>query len=298
MDVVRPDFADPHDFPYAARYREWDGVRLAHVDEGPSEAPVALLIHGEPTWGYLYRKMIPPLLAAGFRVIAPDHAGFGRSDKPTDDAWYTIARHVAALGHLIETLDLRRITLFVQDWGGPIGLRQAVTMPDRFERLCILNTWLHHETFEYSPAIRLWREMALDPARLGGDMPTGAIVAGTLRRLDADRAAAFEAYNAPFAGAASKAGARRFPVCIPFAEPELGQAGEQARDFAILPSLPMPKHVIFGDMDEIFPAAWGRRWAQGLPGATFDIVSGAGHFLQEEAGAEIVEILLRRATAL
>ena len=146
MEIIRtPEthFDGLPDFPWQPHYREWSGLRLAHLDEGPPEAPVALLVHGEPTWSYLYRKMIPGLLDAGYRVIVPDHAGFGRSDKPVGDDWYTIARHVSALRHLIEALDLQKITLFVQDWGGPIGLRQAAEIPERFERLVILNTWLH-----------------------------------------------------------------------------------------------------------------------------------------------------------
>jgi haloalkane dehalogenase len=281
------------DFPYTPHYRDWQGLRLAHIDEGPRDAPVALLLHGEPTWSYLYRKMIPGLLAAGYRVIAPDHAGFGRSDKPVDDNWYVIARHIEALAHLIELLDLERITLFVQDWGGPIGLRQATQMPERFERLVILNTWLHHEGFEYSPGIRNWREMALDPARLGGDMPTGAIVAGSLMRDGHDKAAVFAAYAAPFPSAQHKAGARRFPFCIPFGEPAAGQADLQARDFAALPLLSIPKHVIFGDADTIFTAGWGREWAKQLS-ATFDAIPGAGHFVQEDAGEDVVAAFLAR----
>ncbi len=274
-------------FPYRSHTRTWNDVRLAHIDEGPRDAPVALLIHGEPTWSYLYRKMIPGLLESGYRVVAPDHAGFGRSEKPIDDAWYTIGGHIEALQDLIITIDLRRITLFVQDWGGPIGLRQSTTMPERFERLVILNTWLHHDAMTYSEGVRWWRDAALDPTRLGGDMPTGRIVAGTLRRPGHDLEAVANAYDAPFTGQDSKAGARRFPFMLPFAEPALAQADLQARDFAILPTLTIPKHVIFGDADEIFTADWGRLWAAQL-GATFDAIPGAGHFVQEDAGEDIV----------
>ena len=166
-----PDFIRTHDkafeglpdFTFAPHYLEWDGLRTHYLDEGPVDGPVALLLHGEPTWSYLYRRMIPPLVAAGFRCIAPDHIGFGRSDKVVDDQWYVIDRHVDRLAGLIEWLDLKGITVFVQDWGGPIGLINAAESPDRFARLVILNTWLHHEGYEYSPAIRLWRGSITNP---------------------------------------------------------------------------------------------------------------------------------------
>jgi haloalkane dehalogenase len=145
-----------------------------------------LLLHGEPTWSYLYRKMIPPLVAAGFRCIAPDYAGFGKSDKPTHDAWYVIARHVETVAALIARLDLRGVTLVCQDWGGPIGLLNAAAEPQRFARLFVLNTWLHHDDFVYGTGIRAWRANAVDPARLGGDMPCGRIVARTLARPNQD----------------------------------------------------------------------------------------------------------------
>jgi haloalkane dehalogenase len=211
-----------------------------------------------------------------------------------DDNWYVIARHVAALRARIEALDLRRITLFVQDWGGPIGLRQAVEAPERFERLVILNTWLHHDHYRYSEGIRAWREAALDPARLGGDMPVGRIVARSLRRPGHPLADVAAAYDAPFPDRSAKAGARRFPFCIPLEDPEPGQAVEQARDHRALRDLPQPKHLIFGDADVVFPATQGEAWARDLPGATFDVIRDAGHFVQEDAGPEVVEAFLRR----
>jgi haloalkane dehalogenase len=239
----------------------------------------------------VYHSIIPPLLAAGYRIVAPDHAGFGCSDKPTDDNWYRISRHVEALRQLIETLDLKRITLFAQDWGGPIGLRQAIEMPERFERLAIMNTWLHHDGFDYKERIRWWRNAAADPTQYGGDMPTGRIVADALGREGHDKAAVVSAYDAPFEGIESKAGARRFPFCLPFAEPALGDADLQARDYEALPKLAMPKHVIFRDADITFTPEWGRQWAEQL-GATFDAIPGASHFCQEDAGPDIVDIYL------
>ena len=158
-DFVRT--ADEHfdalaDFSYTPNYHQWQDLRMHYVDEGPRDGPVMLLMHGMPTWSYLYRDMIPPLVAAGYRCVAPDHMGFGRSDKPTDIHWYTIARHTEILTTLITALDLKDITLVCQDWGGPIGLAQAATMGERFSRLVIMNTWLHHPGYEYSEAIHNW----------------------------------------------------------------------------------------------------------------------------------------------
>ena len=294
MDSVRtPDenFAALDDFPFAPNYLQWNGLRIHYLDEGPATGPVVLLLHGEPTWCYLYRKMIPALVAAGYRCIAPDYVGFGKSDKITDDGWYTIARHIGFVSDFIQTLDLTGINLVVQDWGGPIGLRQAVTMPERFARLFILNTWLHHEGFDYNPDIRWWRQASQDPAQLGGDMPIGRIVAGTLRRDHHDKAKVVAAYLAPYTDMASKAGARRFPYCLPFENPGDGDAVNQARDFAALPGLPMSKHLIFGDADKIFTADWGRAWAANL-GATFDAIKDGGHFVQEDGGEEIAQVML------
>ncbi|PHY06768.1 MAG: alpha/beta hydrolase [Alcaligenaceae bacterium] len=286
------------DFSYAPHYLEWDGLRTHYVDEGPKEAPVALLLHGEPTWSYLYRKMIPPLLAAGYRCVAPDYIGFGRSDKVLDDRWYVIDRHIERLAGLIERLDLNNITVFVQDWGGPIGLINAVASPDRFSRLAILNTWLHHNGCEYGPGIRAWREAATNRhwlAWMRHDLPVGAIVRRSCVRPVADVVALEAAYEAPYLGSVkAKAGARRFPWCIPFAEPEAGAAERQAQAFEALKNWSKPVHVIFGADDPIFTPAWGEKWAGMIPGATFDTVDKAGHFCQEDAGEDIIARLLKR----
>jgi haloalkane dehalogenase len=278
----------------------WHGLNVHYVDsspaDGPADAPVFLLMHGEPTSSHLYRNFIGPLSDAGYRCIAPDYIGFGKSDKVTDDEWYVVERHIEMVRHLIDTLDLRRINLVVQDWGGPIGLRQAVDQPERFERLFILNTWLHHEGFEYSEGIRAWRAMALDPTILGGDMPIGRLVAGTMRRPGHDPEAMAAAYDAPFPTMESKAGARRFPYCIPFGDPIAGNAADQQRCFDTLPTLPMPKHLIFGDADPIFTMEWAERWHELLPGSTLDRIEGAGHFVQEDATDDVVAAILAKLT--
>jgi haloalkane dehalogenase len=300
-EVFRTDdaaFEALAEFPFEPHYLDWNGLRVHHLDERPAtgiDAPVVLLLHGEPTWSVMYRHWVAPLVEAGYRVIAPDHVGFGRSDKPVDDEWYRIERHCERMRHLIETLDLRRITIVVQDWGGPIGLRQVCDMPERFERVVILNTWLHHEGYEYSDAIRWWRQAALDPAQLGGDMPTGLIVSRSLRRTGHDLDQVKASYDAPYDGAISKAGARRFPFCIPFGEPELGNAVDQQRCFDQLPTLGLPVHFGFGDADQIFTYEWSQRWAATIPGSTVDRIEGAGHFPQEDAPSDCVELVLRHA---
>lgn len=301
VDIYRtPDeaFDGLPDYPFAPNYLEWDGLRTHYVDEGPKDAPVALLLHGEPTWSYIYRKFIPVLRAAGYRCVAPDYIGFGKSDKVTDDNWYVIDRHIERLAEFIQRLDLRNITMMVQDWGGPIGLINAVAMPERIDRLAILNTWLHHEGYEYSPAIKAWRAAATNRHWLGWmrhDLPVGAIVRRTSARPVANPEELEAAYEAPFTGSiASKAGARRFPWCITFAEPEAGAAAKQEAAFEALKSWEKPVHVIFGANDPIFTPEWGRQWAGMIPGATFDAIERASHFCQEDAGEEIAHKLLER----
>ena len=152
------NFADLTNFSFKPRYHQWRDLRMHYIDEGPKAGPVVLLLHGMPTWSFLYRNMIPRLISLGYRCIAPDFIGFGRSDKPTDLHWYSITRHTEILTSFIRELNLSGLLLVCQDWGGPIGLAQAVMMPERFQKLVIMNTWLHHEEYQYSPAIRQWIE--------------------------------------------------------------------------------------------------------------------------------------------
>jgi len=273
-----------------------DGLRQHYVDERPAgeERGTFLLLHGEPSWAYLYKDWIRPLVDLGYRVVAPDHFGFGRSDKPVEEEWYTIARHRHALGHLIGELDLGGIHLVVQDWGGPIGLCTAMADLARYRRLFILNTWLHDDTFEYSEGVRMWRKMALDPTAFGGDMPTGTIVASTMRRPGHDTEAIVAGFDAPFTGEASKAGARRFPFLIPFGEPELGDADVQAAARATLRTAGLPVHVVFGDADPFFTWEWAEQWAAEIDGATLDRVVDAGHFLQTDAPDDLLAVIRAR----
>lgn len=291
--IRTPDdrFTDLPDWGFSPQYLEWQGLRVHYLDEGPAAGPVLLLLHGEPTWSYLYRRWIPRLTAQGYRCVAPDFVGFGRSDKVTDDEWYVIERHVETLAHVIDHLDLRAITLVCQDWGGPIGLRQVLDGADRFERLVIMNTWLHHEGFEYSEGIRRWYSISQNP-EFGRDLPAGRVVAQTLARPGHDLEAVERAYDAPFTSPASKAGTRRFPWCLPFAQPEAGGADWQQRAWDALPGFPGAVHLIWGDADPVFTWEWAQRWHAHLPGSTLDRIEGASHFVQEDAADDVVTTLL------
>lgn len=305
-------------YSFAPNYLEVEGLRLHYVDEGPRDGPVALLMHGMPTWSFLNRHIIRGLVDAGYRCIAADHIGFGRSDKVIDDGWYSIARHTSAHRALIEALDLRGATLFCQDWGGPIGLAQAVDMPDRFARLVIMNTWLHHEGYDYTPPLRnwnaQWREDGLfganvpEPLSIGWFMmvPTGAMAArdlyalvqtGAHPELTPGQQAVRRGYDAPFdgLGRAGLAGPRRFPLSLPFDNPAGGDGDAQARRYEALRAWSKPVHFIWGGRDDVFTEAWGRAWAARFADATFDLLPDAGHFLQETHGAEIAAIFLQRS---
>ena len=299
VDFVRtPDsHFEALDWEFAPHYFEHsDGLRQHYVDERPVGASKGtfLLVHGEPTWAYLYKDWIQTLVAAGYRVVVPDHLGFGRSDKPTDDNWYRISEHRARFDALVAALDLHDIHLVVQDWGGPIGLCNAYANQDRLARIFILNTWLHDDTFVYGDGIRWWRQAALDPEQFGGDMPVGRIVAGTMRREGHDSEALMRAFDAPYTGSASKAGARRFPVCIPFGEPDLGDAELQAEvREAFRHWTATPVHIAFGDADPVFTFDWAQQWAAEIPGATLDRIENAGHFLQIDAPSGCLAIIAR-----
>ncbi|MDO8800675.1 alpha/beta fold hydrolase [Phenylobacterium sp.] len=308
------------DYTFAPNYLSFEGLRLHYVDEGPRDGPVALLMHGMPTWSYLNRKIIHRLVAAGWRCVAADHIGFGRSDKVTDDAWYSISRHVAAHQLLIEALDLRGVTLFCQDWGGPIGLAQAAEHPERFSRLVVMNTWLHHATYAYTDALRQWNAQWQTDGLFGINIPAklslgwfmmlplgcmkpadlfGIITTGTYPTLTAEQEAIRRGYDAPFVGLdrAGHAGPRRFPLSLPFDNPVGGAAEVQAQWFATLLDWPKPIHFIWGGNDAVFTEDWGRAWAANYSQASFHLLPDAGHFLQDTHGEAIAEIVLEQMKA-
>lgn len=207
MRTLDQRFADLPGFPYAPRYLEWRGLRAHYVDEGKGDRTF-LCLHGEPTWAYLYRRMIPPFLATGERVVAPDFIGFGRSDKPTEESFYTFDMHRAFLLEFVEQLDLKRVTLVVQDWGGLLGLTLPMDMPQRFERLLVMNTALGTGDAPLPEGFIAWRAYVNKTP----DLPCGKLLQRTCPHLSAAEAAA---YDAPYPDFASKAGARAFPNLVP-----------------------------------------------------------------------------------
>jgi haloalkane dehalogenase len=275
-------FSDLPDFPFAAHYSDWEDLRLARVDEGDG-APV-LFLHGEPTWSFLWRKVIPPVLAAGYRCIAPDLPGFGRSDKPTAREWYTYDRHTEAMAALITELDIRGATLVVHDWGGPIGLRLAVEHADRFDRLVIMDTGLFTGHQKMSEAWIAFRDFV---ARTE-DLPVGFLVRGACHTDPGEEVIA--AYEAPFPTGSAKAGARAFPLILP-TRPDAPGAPAGQRVLEALRADRRPKLVLWADSDPVLPLSTGQRFAETLGTSVDHVIEGAGHFLQEDAGPQLGELI-------
>jgi haloalkane dehalogenase len=290
VDVYRtPDerFESLPGYAFAPRYLEQDGLRMHYVDEGAGD-PV-LLLHGEPTWAYLYRKMIPTLAGVA-RVVAPDYFGFGRSDKPTRIEDYSYDFHFGSIERFADELDLRGATLVVQDWGGPIGLRLAVERPDRVARLVILNTGIGAGR---APSDEWLRFRAL-VRRVGTDLVPGQLIRISCVNEIADEVV--DAYNAPFPVPESKAGVLAFPELVP-TEMDHPSAAKMLEVRAGLEHWDRPALVLFSDSDPIFSPEAAEHMASRIPGAgPAEIISGAGHFLQEEKGEEIADRIVRFLT--
>ncbi|WP_304177868.1 haloalkane dehalogenase [Phenylobacterium aquaticum] len=292
MKVLRtPDdrFEGLADWPFAPRYAQVtdaDGtaLRMAYVDEGPRDAAPVLLMHGEPSWSYLYRKIIPGLVALGHRVLAPDLIGFGRSDKPADRADYTYARHVDWTSQWLTGLDLTDITLFCQDWGGLIGLRLVAAMPERFAAVAVANTGLPTGT-GMTEGFANW----LSFSQKIPIMAVGALLqAGSVRELTTAEVAA---YDAPFPDESYKEGARQFPTLVPVT-PEHAQVSENLAAWTVLEAFEKPFVTAFSDADPV--SGGGEKVFQArVPGTQGQphIILHGGHFLQEDSPAEIVELV-------
>jgi len=292
MEAYRtPDaaFAGLPGYAYAPHYVEFEGMRMHYLDEGSGD-PI-LVMHGEPTWSYLYRKMIPPL-SRRFRVIAPDYLGFGRSDKPLRIEDYTYDLHVRTIARLIDTLDLRHITVVVQDWGGPIGLRVATEAQDRFAGLVALNTGLFASKGWPTPGFMQWRNFA---ERVGLDMPVGRIIqSATTTEVDD---ATLAAYEAPWPVRESKAGVAAFPLLVPLTQDD-PNASAMLRVMDVLLTWDVPALVCWSDSDPVFPLPAGHAMARLLRGAGGQLheITGASHMLQEDRGEEIADLILEWAS--
>jgi len=295
MDTLRtPEdrFADLPGFPYAPLYAETsDGLRMAYVDEG--SGPVVLLLHGEPSWSYLYRHMIPVLVEAGFRCVAPDLIGFGRSDKPTRLEDYTYERHVEWLRSvLFDGLDLQDVTLVCQDWGGLLGLRLVAEHPDRFARVCAANTGLPDGNRRLPDAWWQFRDFVVRTE----DLPIGFLVASGCAEPMAPEVQA--AYDAPFPDASYKAGPRAFPDLIP-QDPDNPATPDNQRAWEVLVGFEKPFLCAFSDKDPI--TGGGERMLIGkIPGAAgqpHTTIEGGGHFLQEDRGPELARVVADWARA-
>ncbi|HEY4451829.1 MAG TPA: haloalkane dehalogenase [Solirubrobacteraceae bacterium] len=285
LDAVRTDedaLEGLVDFPFRSTYRDLDGLRLAHVDEGDG-APV-LLLHGEPTWSFLWRKVIPPVRDAGFRCIAPDLAGFGRSDKPTDIDFYSYDRHVELATTLLEDLDLSGATIVVHDWGGPIGLRLAVEQRERIDRIVILDTGLFTGHQKMTDAWIAFRDFV---ARTE-DLPVGMLVRGACKADPGDEVIA--AYDAPYPNAASKAGARAFPLMIP-RSPDAPGAEAGQRVLEALKGDDRPTLMLWADSDPVLPLSTGERLAAAIGQPAPRTIPDASHFLQEDQGPLIGRLI-------
>jgi len=290
--IVRtPDdrFADIGDFPYEPRYAEVDGLRMAYVDEGSGDAGTFLLLHGEPTWGYLYRRMIPPLVEAGFRIVAPDLIGFGRSDKPIERDAYTYASHVGWLTEFVGGLDrpATGLHVFVQDWGGLLGLRVAAEHPDWFDRVVIGNTALP-EGEPMGDGFMRWQQMSQEME----SMDCGLLLQMSCQARELTDAE-MDAYRAPFPDETYLAGARQFPLLVPTAPDDPAVPENQAAwtvwEQWSKPVLTLwtPGDFVLGHLQQGFidriPGAAGQPHQQFEPG---------GHFLQDDRGEDVVAAVL------
>ena len=285
-------FRNLQDYPFAPNYLdvpdgEGGSLRLHYISEGPVDGPVVLLMHGEPSWSYLYRKMVPVIAAAGCRAIAPDLVGFGRSDKPADRSDYTFQRHVDWMQAFIERLELRGITLVCQDWGGLIGLRLVAADPERFSRVVAANTGLPTGDQKMPEAFLAWQKFSRETP----EFPVGVIVSGGCANPVPPEVVA--AYEAPFPDESFKEGARIFPSLVPVS-PDDPPAPANRKAWEVLQSFDKPFLTAFSDADPITKGG-DQVFKKLIPGAKnqpHTVIKGGGHFLQEDCGEEFARVII------
>ena len=303
-------FENLSDFPFEPRYLEVSNpvgagtLRMAYIDEGPPDGPVVLMTHGEPSWSFLYRKLIPVLVGAGFRAIAPDDIGFGRSDKLTNPTHYTFERHIEWIRELVVTLDLREITSISQDWGGPLALGTLAREMDRFTRVVVANTMLHTSEIELKDRLVLANHGLRDTDEVVGgflldwsrsshretDFRASSAFVATARGISPEVAAA---YDAPFPSEWHKAGMRQFPLLIPLTRQDVGSAINRSI-WDALGHFDRPLLTLFGDSDPS-TKGWEKIFQERVPGAKgqpHQTLERAGHFWQEDCGAEAAHIVI------
>jgi len=290
MKILRtPDerFASLPGYPFAPRYAQVDGLRLHYLDEGPRNGPVALLLHGEPSWSYLYRKLVPTLVAAGLRAVAPDLIGFGRSDKPARREDYTYQRHVDWLSGFVEAVSLRDITLVCQDWGGLLGLRLVAEHTGWFARVVAANTFLPTGDAPPGPAFLAWRKYSQETPHFHAG---GIVRGGCATPLSPEVIAA---YDAPFPDERYLAGARQFPVLVPISPDDPAAAANRAA-WAELERFEKPFLTAFSDLDPITRGMEGalKERIPGARGQPHTTIRGGGHFLQEDRGEELARVVV------
>jgi haloalkane dehalogenase len=284
-------FANLPGYPFEPKYvevpsGEGDTIRIHHIDEGPKDASPVLLMHGEPSWSYLYRKMIPIIVNAGYRAVAPDLVGFGRSDKPADRTDYTYQRHVDWMKAWLEAVDLKEITLVCQDWGGLIGLRLLTDNPDRFARVVAANTGLPRGE-GVSQAFLDWRQFSIEIPKFD----VGSIIdMATVTSLSDEVLAA---YNAPFPDETYKEGARIFPSLVPV-EPDNPAVPANQKAWEVLAAFEKPFLTAFSDSDEITRGGEliFQEGVAGAVGQAHTTIKGGGHFLQEDCGEALANVVV------
>lgn len=279
-------FTNLPDYPFDPHYQDIDGLRMHYVDEEGSTGETVLMLHGEPSWSFLYRKMIPGINAAGHRCVAPDLIGFGKSDKPTERSAYTYQSHLDWLGAFVQKLDLTGITLFCQDWGGLLGLKILTEMPERFARVVTANTFLPTGDTPANDAFNQWKEFSQHSPKFNiGKVIDMATVAPLPEEVLA-------AYNAPFPDESFKAGARQFPALVPVTPDD--PAAQPNRDaWGVLQQFDKPFLTAFSDQDPIMSGLEGifQSMIPGSKGQAHRTIQDAGHFLQEEKGEELAEVV-------